>query len=103
MSGNGSRPSPTARPDDQRIDMDEVEALAHEHKPKIIIAGGSAYARHWDLARFREIADAVGAYFIIDIAHFAGLVAGGVHPRRSRTPISSPPRPTRRCAARAAA
>ena len=64
----------------QRIDMDQVEALAREHKPKIIIAGGSAYARHWDFARFRAICDAVGAYFLVDIAHFAGLVAGGAHP-----------------------
>ena len=64
----------------QRIDMDEVEALARQHKPKLIIAGGSAYARHWDFARFRAIADAVGAYFLCDIAHFAGLVAGGAHP-----------------------
>ena len=63
-----------------RIDMDAVEALAREHKPKLIIAGGSAYARHWDFARFREIADAVGAYFLVDMAHFAGLVAGGAHP-----------------------
>ena len=68
------------RPEDQMIDMDEVEALAHKHKPKLIIAGGSAYARHWDFARFREIADAVGAYFLVDMAHFAGLVAGGSHP-----------------------
>jgi len=66
--------------DSHRVDMDEVERLAHEHKPKIIIAGGSAYARHWDFARFRAIADAVGAYFMVDIAHFAGLVAGGAHP-----------------------
>ncbi|MDP2358921.1 MAG: serine hydroxymethyltransferase [Beijerinckiaceae bacterium] len=63
-----------------RIDMDSVEALAREHKPKLIIAGGSAYARHWDFARFRAIADAVGAYFLVDMAHFAGLVAGGAHP-----------------------
>ena len=60
--------------------MDQVERLAHEHKPKLIIAGGSAYARHWDFARFRAICDAVGAYFFVDIAHFAGLVAGGAHP-----------------------
>ena len=60
--------------------MDQVEALAREHKPKLIIAGGSAYARHWDFARFRAICDAVGAYFVVDIAHFAGLVAGGAHP-----------------------
>ncbi|MBV9287724.1 MAG: serine hydroxymethyltransferase [Hyphomicrobiales bacterium] len=63
-----------------RIDMDEVEALAKEHKPKLIMAGGSAYARHWDFERFRAICDAVGAYFVVDIAHFAGLVAGGAHP-----------------------
>ena len=63
-----------------RIDMDEVEALAREVKPKLIMAGGSAYARHWDFARFRAICDAVGAFFVVDIAHFAGLVAGGAHP-----------------------
>src|SRR5215210_5702308 len=68
------------RRDDQRVDMGEVERLAHEHKPKVIVAGGSAYARHWDFAKFREIADAVGAYFFVDMAHFAGLVAAGVHP-----------------------
>ena len=60
--------------------MDQVEALAREHKPKMIIAGGSAYARHWDFERFRAICDGVGAYFVVDIAHFAGLVAGGAHP-----------------------
>ncbi len=65
---------------DQRVDMDAVERLALEHKPKLIIAGGSAYARHWDFARFREIADKIGAYFLVDMAHFAGLVAGGSHP-----------------------
>ena len=63
-----------------RVDMDQVEALAREHRPKLIIAGGSAYARHWDFERFRAICDAVGAYFVVDIAHFAGLVAGGAHP-----------------------
>lgn len=68
------------RPDDQRIDMEAVEKLAHEHKPKIIIAGGSAYSRQWDFAKFREIADSVGAFFMVDMAHFAGLVAGGAHP-----------------------
>jgi glycine hydroxymethyltransferase len=68
------------RPDDQRIDMGELERLAHEHKPKVIVAGGSAYSRFWDFARFRQICDAVGAYFMVDIAHFAGLVAGGAHP-----------------------
>ena len=65
---------------DQMIDYDAMERLAVEHKPKVIVAGGSAYARHWDFARFREIADKVGAYFMVDIAHFAGLVAGGAHP-----------------------
>jgi len=68
------------RRQDQRIDMDEVAALAKEHKPKVIIAGGSAYPRIIDFKRFREIADSVGAYFMCDMAHFAGLVAGGVHP-----------------------
>ena len=62
------------------VDMDEVAAKAREAKPKIIIAGGSAYARFWDFARFREIADEVGAYLFVDMAHVAGLVAGGVHP-----------------------
>src|SRR3546814_639534 len=68
------------RRDDGRIDFDEVEKLALEHKPKLIIAGGSAYPRFIDFARFREIADKVGAYFMVDMAHFAGLVAAGVHP-----------------------
>src|SRR5918998_772301 len=68
------------RQDDQRVDMGEVERLAHEHKPKVIVAGGSAYARHWDFPKFRAIADAVGAVFMVDMAHFAGLVAGGAHP-----------------------
>ncbi|MFL5178483.1 MAG: serine hydroxymethyltransferase [Microvirga sp.] len=68
------------RRDDQRIDMDMLERLAREHKPKVIVAGGSAYSRFWDFARFREICDAVGAFFMVDIAHFAGLVAGGAHP-----------------------
>lgn len=63
-----------------RIDFDEVESLAREHKPKLIIAGGSAYPREIDFARFRKIADEVGAFFMVDMAHFAGLVAGGVHP-----------------------
>ena len=62
------------------IDYDEVERLAFEHQPKLIIAGGSAYPRIIDFKRFREIADKVGAYLMVDMAHFAGLVAGGVHP-----------------------
>jgi glycine hydroxymethyltransferase len=65
---------------DHLIDFAQVEALAIEHKPKLIIAGGSAYPRHIDFARFRAIADTVGAIFMVDMAHFAGLVAGGVHP-----------------------
>ncbi|MEM8744389.1 MAG: serine hydroxymethyltransferase [Pseudomonadota bacterium] len=68
------------RRDDDLIDFDEVEKLAQEHKPAIVIAGGSAYPRVIDFARFREIADSVGAYFMVDMAHFAGLVAAGVHP-----------------------
>ena len=68
------------RADDHRIDFDQVEALAREHKPRILITGGSAYPRHIDFARFRAIADEVGATFMVDMAHFAGLVAGGVHP-----------------------
>jgi glycine hydroxymethyltransferase len=62
------------------IDMDEVERLAREHQPKMIVAGWSAYPRQLDFARFREIADAVGAYLMVDMAHFAGLVAAGLHP-----------------------
>jgi glycine hydroxymethyltransferase len=68
------------RRDDSLIDFDQVEQLAHEKKPKLIIAGGSAYPRTIDFARFRRIADEIGAYFMVDMAHFAGLVAGGVHP-----------------------
>ena len=68
------------RQQDQRIDYDELEALAREHKPKLIIAGGSAIPRVIDFARFRAIADEVGAWLLVDMAHFAGLVAGGVHP-----------------------
>jgi glycine hydroxymethyltransferase len=68
------------RRDDARIDFDEVERLAKAEKPKLIIAGGSAYPRIIDFARFRQIADSIGAYFMVDMAHFAGLVAGGVHP-----------------------
>eukprot|EP00919_Chromeraceae_sp_WS-2016_P027601 GHVR01065527.1.p1 GENE.GHVR01065527.1~~GHVR01065527.1.p1 ORF type:complete len:276 (+),score=18.46 GHVR01065527.1:577-1404(+) len=68
------------REDTHIIDYDQVEALATEHKPKLIICGGSAYSRRIDFARFREIADKVGAYLHVDMAHFAGLVAGGAHP-----------------------
>jgi glycine hydroxymethyltransferase len=68
------------RKDDNRIDYDEVERLAKEHKPALIIAGGSAYPRIIDFPRFRAIADSVGAYLMVDMAHFAGLVAAGLHP-----------------------
>ncbi len=67
-------------PDTHLIDYDAVEALAVEHQPKLIIAGGSAYPRVIDFARFRAIADKVGAYFMVDMAHFAGIVAAGLHP-----------------------
>jgi len=68
------------RPDDHLIDFDQVEALAKEHRPTLIITGGSAYPRHIDFARFRAIADEVGALLMVDMAHFAGLVAAGEHP-----------------------
>ncbi|RWI83828.1 serine hydroxymethyltransferase [Mesorhizobium sp.] len=68
------------RQDDHLLDMDEIERLAHTHNPKLILAGGTAYSRIWDWKRFRQIADAVGAYLMVDMAHIAGLVAGGVHP-----------------------
>jgi len=68
------------RREDHRIDLDEVAKLAREHKPRLIIAGGSAYPRQIDFAAFRKIADEVGAHLWVDMAHFAGLVAGGAHP-----------------------
>jgi glycine hydroxymethyltransferase len=68
------------RKDDERIDYDEVERLAREHQPKMIITGASAYPRTLDFPRFRQIADAVGAVFLVDMAHIAGLVAAGLHP-----------------------
>ncbi len=81
QSGKWFKPVPyTVRREDQRIDMAEVARIARESKPKVIIAGGSAYARTWDFAGFRAIADEVGAIFMVDMAHFAGLVAGGAHP-----------------------
>ncbi|MGE0848240.1 MAG: serine hydroxymethyltransferase [Hyphomicrobiaceae bacterium] len=70
----------SVRRQDHRIDMDEVAALARQHKPKVIVAGGSAYPRTIDFAAFRAVADEVGAYLMVDMAHFAGLVAGGAHP-----------------------
>lgn len=68
------------RRDTEQVDYDEVERLAEEHKPKLIIAGGSAYPRTLDFPRFRKIADSVGAVFLVDMAHFSGLVAAGLHP-----------------------
>ena len=68
------------RREDGRIDFDEVETLARDHKARLIIAGGSAYPRIIDFERFRAIADEVGAFLLVDMAHFAGLVAAGVHP-----------------------
>ena len=88
--------------DDHRVDMAEVERLAHEHKPKLIVAGWSAYPRQLDFAEFRRIADEVGAYLMVDMAHFAGLVAAACTRRPCRTPTSSPPPRTRRSAVPAA-
>ncbi|MEU7938794.1 serine hydroxymethyltransferase [Microbispora bryophytorum] len=68
------------RESDSLVDMEEVERLAREHRPKLIIAGWSAYPRHLDFAAFRRVADEVGAYLMVDMAHFAGLVAAGLHP-----------------------
>ena len=68
------------RQDDELLDMDAVAAVAREHRPKLIICGGTAYSRHWDFARFREMADEVGAYLLCDMSHISGLVAGGAHP-----------------------
>jgi len=81
QSGKWFKPIPYGvRREDQLIDMDEVAKIARTHKPKLVVAGGSAYARVFDFKRFREIADEIGAYFMVDMAHFAGLVAGGAHP-----------------------
>ena len=81
MSGRWFKPVPYGvRRDDHRVDFDEVAALARQHRPKVIIAGGSAYPRVLDFRRFRAIADEVGAKLLVDMAHFAGLVAGGAHP-----------------------
>jgi glycine hydroxymethyltransferase len=81
MSGKWFNPVPYGvRPDDHLIDMDDVARIARESKPKLIIAGGTAYSRVWDFKRFREIADEVGAWLLVDMSHFSGLVAGGAHP-----------------------
>ncbi|MER2607087.1 MAG: serine hydroxymethyltransferase [Siculibacillus sp.] len=81
QSGKWFKPVPyKVRPDTHLIDMDEVRDLARANKPKLIVAGGSGYPRRIDFAAFRAIADEVGAIFMVDMAHFAGLVAGGAHP-----------------------
>ncbi len=81
MSGKWFHPIPYGvRADDHTIDMDEVARLAREHKPKLIIAGGTAYSRTWDWAAFRAIADEIGAWLLVDMSHISGLVAGGAHP-----------------------
>jgi glycine hydroxymethyltransferase len=81
MSGKWFKPvSYGVRREDQLLDMDEIARIAREHRPKLIIAGGTAYSRLWDFAGFRAIADEIGAYLMVDMAHFAGLVAGGMHP-----------------------
>ncbi len=81
MSGKWFKVVPYGvRKEDELLDYAEIERLAHEHKPKLIIAGGTAYSRIWDFEKFRQIADSVGAYLMVDMAHFAGLVAGGAHP-----------------------
>ena len=74
-------------PETEVLDYDEVERLAHEHKPKMIVAGASSYARVIDWKRFRKIADAVGAYLFVDMAHYAGLVAAGFYPNPVGIPI----------------
>jgi glycine hydroxymethyltransferase len=81
LSGKWFRPiTYGVRREDQMLDLDEIARVARAEKPKLIIAGGTAYSRTWDFKRFREIADEVGAYLMVDMAHFAGLVAGGAHP-----------------------
>ena len=81
MSGKWFNPvSYGVRADDELLDMAAVERLAHKHKPKLIIAGGTAYSRTWDFAEFRRIADDVGAILMVDMSHISGLVAGGAHP-----------------------
>ncbi|RCL00813.1 MAG: glycine hydroxymethyltransferase [Candidatus Tokpelaia sp. JSC188] len=81
MSGRWFNVVPySVRSEDQLLDMDEVASIAYRHRPKLILAGGTAYSRIWDWKRFREIADEVDAYLMVDMAHIAGLVAAGVHP-----------------------
>jgi len=90
-------------PETSEINYAQVEALALEHKPKVIIAGFSAYSRIWDWQRFREIADLVGAYLVVDMAHVAGLIAAGLYPTPYRLPMPSPVPRTNHCAAHAVA
>jgi len=81
MSGKWFNPvAYGVRKEDERIDMDDVMAIAKEHKPKLIIAGGTAYSRVWDWEAFRKVADEVDAYLMVDMSHISGLVAGGAHP-----------------------
>jgi glycine hydroxymethyltransferase len=81
MSGKWFHPvSYGVRKQDERLDMEAIRETAHQHKPKLILAGGTAYSRIWDWAEFRKIADEIGAWLMVDMAHIAGLVAGGVHP-----------------------
>jgi glycine hydroxymethyltransferase len=81
QSGKWFRPvTYKVREDDHLIDYDHVAEMAHQERPKLIVAGASAYSRHIDFKRFREIADSVGAYLMVDMAHYAGLIAGGVYP-----------------------
>ena len=81
MSGKWFNPiAYGVRESDHRIDMDQVRELALTHRPKLIIAGGTAYSRVWDWAAFRAIADEIGAYLLVDMSHISGLVAGGAHP-----------------------
>ena len=89
VSGTLYHPVPYhVRKDDLLVDMDEVAALAEEHRPKLIVAGWSAYPRQLDFAAFRAIADSVGAKLMVDMAHFAGLVAAASTPTRCPTPTS---------------
>ena len=87
----------------EEIDYDRMERLAHEHKPKIIVAGASAYSLRIDWERFAKVARDVGAIFWVDMAHYAGLIAAGFTPTPCRTPMSSLPPPTKPCVGRVAA
>jgi glycine hydroxymethyltransferase len=81
LSGKWFKPIPYGvSRDTGLVDLEEVARIARENKPKLIIAGGTAYSRTWDFAAFRRIADEVGAYLMVDMSHFSGLVAGGAHP-----------------------